>query len=696
MGIALVAPGRAMLAVHGRTVLWRPLRDATSGGGSGGGTFTGPHPNAIAGLSGWWDAGTFDGLLDASARPLPAWDVAPSGTVATVADKSGNSNALAAYRVTGSTSPQATPRLNGLLGGVGLNTVVPPNGLPQAGYCLPQLDPDQGFRLASADLGSGSGWTCYLVWSRPNWRQGLSGPITLLSAGGTTILQADGVRGAGNRLMLFSGSAMRVLTSSLERRHTHSVIIRNTPGSGVDVWLDGNQVASGAANSLPGSAPGALFVLHSGVSQGGAQCWFHEAASWPRALSSSDITTLLACGSRWQRGARKGVQLLVVGQSNAGNALNDGAWHLMAQGVAWHLGALAYGVIGQYAGSPTTCIGGHGIYDVRQPPNTGASYLPGDFIHNPGDGSDPASYALGADGGAVKAYLAQQQAEDLADIGAILWPWSETDSTRAYSEKVFFQDGAQNLLARLRTMLGRDASSLPLIWWNAMPFWTDPGVQMLREVATAMAADATQHVVIGWPMTADVDPRDGDNDHIAKTDNIILGQRAAPVIARAILATAGGDSIAQVPASVPTAGGPHIVHAYRQDATHVVLTVHHDAGDDVLLPGTAASGTGFAVMDGGSVASPGPLRHATACARIDGTHLLLTLDGALTNASASCQLFYPYGSTRIGHGNAVTDNVAAKAKLAGCDIGADLGTAWRLSFPLAATTTPIVLSDSPN
>ena len=118
--------------------------------------------------------------------------------------------------------------------------------------------------------------------------------------------------------------------------------------------------------------------------------------------------------------------------------------HLLAQGVAWHLGALAYGVIGQYAGSPTTCIGGHGIYDVRQPPNTGASYLPGDFIHNPADGSDPASYALGADGSAVQAYLAQQQAEDLADIGAILWPWSETDSTRAYSEKVFFQDGAQN------------------------------------------------------------------------------------------------------------------------------------------------------------------------------------------------------------------------------------------------------------
>ena len=92
--------------------------------------------------------------------------------------------------------------------------------------------------------------------------------------------------------MLFSGGSMRVLTSSLERRHTHSIIIRNTPGAGVDVWLDGNQVVSGVANPLAGSAPGALFVLHSGLSQGGAQCWFHEAASWPRALSSAEITTL--------------------------------------------------------------------------------------------------------------------------------------------------------------------------------------------------------------------------------------------------------------------------------------------------------------------------------------------------------------------------------------------------------------------
>src|SRR5262249_42162094 len=140
-------------------------------------------------------------------------------------------------------------------------------------------------------------------------------------------------------------------------------------------------------------------------------------------------------------------------------------------------------------------------------------------------------------------------------------------------------------------------------------------------------------------------------------------------------------------------GVPRIVHALEQEATHGVFTVERDTGDDLLLPGTAASGTGFVVMDGGSVAAPGPLRHTIACARTDATHLRLTLDAAPTSPSASGLLFHPYGTTRIGHGNAVIDNCSGNAKPSGGDIGADLGSAWNLILPLTAILAPIVISD---
>lgn len=703
MTIALVSPGRTMLLAAGVPALLGALSAAASGGNNG------PYPSAIAGLSGWWDAGTIAGMLDPAGAAISAVGTAVGG----LADKSAVAAPLTVFHqaASGTMPPMATPRLNGLLCGVGRNMVVPPT-LPASGQQLPAMDPDQGLLSGSMPLGSGSAWTLYLVWSRPNWRQASTAASALLSIAGTAVLAVDNT-GGSNRLILFPGTQQTVLSTAMTRRHTHAVILRMNAGGGVDAWLDGTQVATLAPNPLPASLSAPLLFLHNSGANGGAECWFHEAAIWSRALTSSDVGTLLTCQSRWKLGARKGVQILVTGQSNAGNALNDGAWHLLAQGVAWHLGALAYGVVGNYGSQPAaTCIHGEGIYPVP------ALGFTGSFLNNPGDGSSPSGWGLGGDGQAVQAWLdtAMYTApEDAADIVAILWPWSENDSTRQYSEKATYEAAARRFLALERGMLSRSAANLPQMWWSAIPFdynSNDAGTQMHREVVADMVADPTQNVTVVLPQTSDSLPRNptsydpatglwtgGDVLHRDVADNQRFGRFAAPLVARAVLAATGGDTLTAIPVGIPAAGGPVVTHVYRQSNTSLIITVQHDGGTDLIVPDTqAVLGCGWAVMDGGSVASPGTIVQATSCLRLNPTQLQITLAHALTSPSASCRLFYPYGTFMMGRGNAVTDNLASVTPQAGWNIAGDLGSGWSLNMPVhvpMATSSGVVLSDTP-
>ena len=708
MTTALLAPGRPMLVAPGKPALLSAL-SATGDGGSGAVTSL----SAIAGLSAWWDAGTPTDIIDPTGAALTGF----GGAVGGLADKSGAGAPLSVFHQAsnGGSAPIATPRLNGLLGGVGRNTIVPP-ALPGSGQQLPLMDPDQGLISSALPVGSGSAWTIWLVWSRPNWRQASNAPSTLLCINSTVVLAADNTAGS-NRLILFPGAQQAVLSTTLERRHTHAVVLRNNAGGGVDAWLDGIQVAALAANPLPASLSAPLLFLHSGAANGGAECWLHEAATWPRALAAGDIGNLLNYQTRWVLGARKGVQILVTGQSNCGNGLNDGAWHLLAQGVAWHLGALAYGVVGCYGAPPAaTCIHGEGIYPVP------ALSLTGSFLNDPNDGSNPSTWSLGTDGEAVQTWLstaADTAPEDAADIAVLLWPWSENDCTRQYSEKAEYEAAARRFLALERGMISRTVANLPQVWWSAIPFdynSNDPGTEMQREVVADMAADPTQNVTVVLPQTADSLPRSvggpplvynpttgiwsgGDPLHRDIPDNQRFGMLAVPLVARTVLASTGGDTLATIPAGIPAIGGPVVVNVYRQSNTTLVVTVRHDCGTDLIVPPTqAALGVGWAVMDGGSVASPGTVVTANACVRLNPTQLQLTLAQPLANPSASCRLFYPYGTYTIGRGNAVTDNLANVTPPEGWNIAGDLGSAWSLNLPVHIpmnTSSGVVLSDTP-
>jgi hypothetical protein len=687
MSLLFVGPDLGMAVGNNRHALYAPL---PTGSGATSATLTQTAPGA----TGWWDASNINGLLDLNSAPVSVWNSPAKSLV----DLSANGRNLTPFFSQTSLSlAQGVPHLSGLLGGVGYPVAFP-------GLLQPALDPTAGWQVPGSAIGATSNWTLFLVWSRPNWRQGTGSdtdPVALLNVASRTVLQLDS-RGGGNRLVLFPGATQVVVNSNMARRHTHSIVIRYSAGSGVDLWLDSVRVAQ----SVPWSAAtqsGPVILLHDGTLFGAAQCWFHEAADWRRTLTDNEVSSVMSYAQRWALGARKGLYLIVDGQSNAINySMNDGAAALLARGIAWYIGALAYNVLAT-TGNQTkyTMQSGHGIYAIT------SSGYPGSFVVDPGDGSSPSSWSLGADGLAVQQAVAALPAEDISDLCAMVWPWSETDSLRSYGEQTTFEAASLRFLALLRTMLGDRTNQIPLVWWNAIPYGSNDGITMHRQVVQSIASDPLHRVIIGNPQTSDSNPRGsswdpatgivtgGDTAHRDSADNMRFAMLASPIVARALISAGYGDSILTLPDSLPKAGGPSIAHVYRQSDTTLIITIIHDGGSDLNVPLKAVEGIGFSVMDGGSPGNAGTIVSAMSCRRLDATHLQIDLSSALRHTSSACRLYYPYGPLQIGRGNAVTDNFSTIQMPAGWNRGSDLGVSWNIDLPLAATFSGILLSDVP-
>ena len=682
MSVIFVSPGHPMCLSDGRIGLRRSLGDTSS--------IPAPSTGSLADipdLAGWWDASNLSSMLGSGQLPLTSW----SDPVISVADRSANGNALTAF---GSGSPAlAIPHLSGTLGGLGapLSTNTP-------GLLHPILNPQCGFRVSNFSGDLSAGWTVLLVWSRPNRKQGSgisSSPVSRLSGCGLPPLRIA----LNDRLQISSSSDLDESYPILSRRHTHSLLLRYRPSVGMDAWLDDHHFLESATISGDVTPTSDLVFLHDGTSGGSAQCWFHEAAIWSSAQSTSNTEKILDYARRWNRGARQGLSILINGQSNAINfALNDGAAHLLARGIAWHLGALSYNVIASTgSGTAYTMQSGHGIY-----PAVGGTY-PGSFLHDPGDGSAPVTWTTGTDGNALRLFLEGLSPEDREDIRAIIWPWNETDSLRDYSELAQFSAAMRRLGDLERAVIGKPAHALPICLWSGIPYGSALGMQMHRKATHTLANDPVFNGFVAFPQTAASNARGsvwdevtgvatgGDFSHRDSIDLQQFGIIAAAGIARVISQSSTPDFL-QLPDALPMRGGPRIVGAVWMDPNTIRITVEHDGGTDLRLPRQAALGKGFAIMEGGSPASPGPLIFANRCERLDHNHLVLTLAQPRSPAITDHSLYYPYGSDTIGRGNCITDNYTSVVKPVGWDIGAELGSQWNLDFPLAATLVPIPIT----
>lgn len=629
---------------------------------------------SFADVPGAWARWQADALADYLNTPS-AWGAAVTG----LKDRSGTGRNLAASATT------AAPRVNRTHGALSL------------------LSPDARSSIAGADLRGNAGWTLALVFTRADYKANPRGTDAHVIADldGQRILQVT-ERNAANVLSLFPSGANATLRTGVPRSLTCGIVLRNTPGQGVTAWVvdaDTGAVASAVTGiACPITATGTLRLLSE---QGGSgRLLLHQAGIWARAVTDNEANTLADACRQYRVGRRKSAGVLFIGQSWAGYAVgNDGVVGDIAMALQGMIGGPGFGQVdvdpGLWSGSTADAYGLAGAYYEGAPdywttqggqPVWDINLSDGGFLDASAGRANIASWPFGWTGLGLKRFIGNiMTAEDRADCIAVLhWHNEQDGKEKQASDLADHKAAMRRFMALVRAEMGRTAASLPWCQVACFPYSSNAGGHLMINQAWAdLSAESGQNFHVALGNTSDVGPRDGtDWDHPDQASQQRWGRLAAYGIARVLTDQGLGDSLA--PARAP-GRGPEAIHAYAEDATHTVITVRHDQGSALLLPGTASSGIGWWIDDNGTE------RAVSAAALSGGAQLRLT-HAACTGAAAQRRVGYCSRGERTSPGNVITDDWSTQAKPADFDIPALLGAAWNLDFPLRTILAPLACS----
>ena len=712
---------------HGTTALrLGGVAGAILGLGTAGGGGTVPSTPASASTLGqfasavdWWDATTPAGCYGPSGSSLAQW---AGASVSGVSSLVAGGSPLAAWDVSanngagGATASSGWGRLNGTLGGVA--TLIDP-GPNHNGYiiapCLGQANVWR--RPVPLALPASADWCLAVAWGKPNIKQGnyyglkpQSDTHVLLQLGTTPIAWLDNAYRS-----TFAGPDIGGLyvfgtevASTMAPRHRGTLLLVNTANQGVSVYLNG-QAAPVATNiACPLTTAAGTLLVGGSLDQywGGAQVYIYESMIGGT-LSAAELAGRLAALGRHATGAWPALMISRAGQSDEGYFDGDGAGRLMCKLIQYYGGFSAVNFVDD------TVAPGKSLYDP-----SGSSYLT-----DAGVGTDPSTWMAGTTGQTELAAIGALMPVWLADVACQWSFYGEAEGLLPSNLRTTYAAGLPTSIAAQKrwhqlvraARPGGSATTIPVgaVWAMQGGDSLPPGVQMVRDKWSVLAADASQGVTIVLANTSDATgrtgtgiipgPYDGSSAHINAADYMTFATRAAPAMARML--SAAGIAPMPMPA-VGTAGGvpvlgPSIRRAqWVTDASgatvsstptrFVLVTIQHDTGTALLANAVALTGLGWSVRYGWtSPDARGTAVLATALAVTGAATAVLTLASA--PGAGTCLLFYcetpvsggaaPGG---VGAGNALYDNTATLPQPSGFNVVADLGSGLVTNYPVAA------------